>query len=75
MIDCDETDKKTEKIYIVAKARVTEGFYTVKKGAALPYDLLDEFKGAGLEGKAYQPLFDYFVEQVCQTPQRRRRMN
>ena len=29
----------------------------------LPYEVLDTYMGAQLEGKAYVPLFDYFVSK------------
>jgi len=55
-------DKKTEKVYILAEARLSQ-LYDAKKLAAKdkPFELLDSYLGKDLEGKAYVPLFDFFV--------------
>ncbi len=50
-------DKDSKETYILAK-ELTEKFYKSKE----EYEIVKEVKGKDLEGKEYEPLFDYFLE-------------
>lgn len=52
-------DKKNGNYYILAKSCLD----TYYKDEA-EYDIVDTFKGRALEGKRYQPLFDYFKDRA-----------
>lgn len=66
-------DTKTEKVYIVAEARLVE-IFKPKKGAKKDdpkgYEVLAKYKGADLKGRRYKPLFDYFVKSDPQLAER-----
>lgn len=47
--------------YIAAKGRVTTAGALYKKPSAEVYEILEEFPGATLVGKEYEPLFAYFA--------------
>ena len=60
-------DKKTNKIYILAKTRLPQ-LYPIMNSkkwkpakAAELYEIQDEFKGRTLVGRRYTPLFDFFA--------------
>jgi len=48
-------DKSDKNIYLLAKKLVNNFFKNPKE-----YEILEEIKGRKLEGKEYEPLFDYF---------------
>ena len=49
-------DKKNDQLLILAKGRLTELFKKPED-----YQILETFKGSTLEGKEYEPLFNYFA--------------
>lgn len=51
-------DLKTDRLYILAKARLKHYFKDEKD-----YEILEEMKGADLKGKTYVPLFNYFADR------------
>lgn len=51
-------DNKSGKQYIVAASRLATLYKTEAE-----YTILDRFKGKDLEGKTYQPPFDYFLSK------------
>jgi isoleucyl-tRNA synthetase len=60
-------DETTEKIYILAEARLKE---VLKQTNIKKHTVLEKVKGKDLVGKQYVPLFDYFkdhAEQGCFT--------
>jgi len=61
-------DKKADKTYIMAKARLPQLFPQMnnkkkwkKSMAAELFEIKEEMKGQDLVGKRYKPLFDFFV--------------
>ena len=60
-------DKKAEKTYIMAKARLSQLFPEMNKKKWKPamadeiYEIQAEMKGQELVGKRYKPLFDFFA--------------
>ena len=64
-------DKKTEKVYVLAKARVPQLFPIMNnkkkwkpKMADELFEIQKNFKGSDLVGKRYKPLFDFFANQA-----------
>ncbi|KAH3881227.1 isoleucine--tRNA ligase, cytoplasmic-like isoform X1 [Dreissena polymorpha] len=55
-------DKATEKVYIMMEARLSALFKSEEE-----YTILARFKGQTLEGKTYQPLFNYFIHLKAKT--------
>jgi isoleucyl-tRNA synthetase len=53
-------DAETEKVYICMKDRLE---YVKKQTRIKQATVLEEFKGAALVGKRYEPLFNYFRER------------
>ncbi|MFH1653012.1 MAG: isoleucine--tRNA ligase [Pseudomonadota bacterium] len=50
-------DSKNHEHYVLAKQRLSAYYRSEEE-----YSLIREFKGAGLEGRRYVPLFDYFKD-------------
>lgn len=56
-------DKATGKEYILLKERIGELYKSEKE-----YTIVEEFKGAHLKGKKYQPPFQYFAHFSVEYP-------
>eukprot|EP00548_Thalassiothrix_antarctica_P003064 CAMPEP_0194147160 /NCGR_PEP_ID=MMETSP0152-20130528/22553_1 /TAXON_ID=1049557 /ORGANISM="Thalassiothrix antarctica, Strain L6-D1" /LENGTH=1139 /DNA_ID=CAMNT_0038847859 /DNA_START=121 /DNA_END=3537 /DNA_ORIENTATION=+ len=60
-------DKKTEKLYILAKSRLSQLYPAMSKKKWKPekakelYEVQETFIGKDLVGKRYRPIFDYFA--------------
>ena len=65
-------DRETQRIYVLAEARLEEVYPPKKKpaaaaGAAAPaadYEVLQKYSGADLAGWRYRPLFPYFASEA-----------
>ena len=61
-------DVKTEAVYVMAKARMSQLYPAMTKKKWNPakagdfYQIISEFKGIDLVGKRYQPLFNFFAD-------------
>jgi len=60
---CKVKDNKTEKVYIMMEARLTQLFKKEEE-----YTVLEKMKGADLKGLTYTPLFSYFKHLKGSSP-------